>query len=69
MKQGKGRKSGVEHDHEELVRCTLYLEEDQLEALREVARSYTEELGQKWSVSAVVRLAVGDLLTKLGRLT
>ena len=54
---------------EEIVRCTLYLEEEHLEHLDELAKEYSAMLGQRWTRSAVVRLAVGDFLTKVGRIT
>lgn len=62
---------GEHHEHEEepLVEVSVLLEEDSIGLLEEVAREYTEKLGQKWDLSAVVRLAVGDLLTKLGKMS
>ncbi len=57
------------HEHtEKLRKVTVNLEEDQIELLREIAREYSEKLGQRWSVSAVTRVAVGDFLTKLGKI-
>ncbi|MEE9613440.1 MAG: hypothetical protein V3W31_00615 [Thermodesulfobacteriota bacterium] len=57
------------HGHEEELKdVTVALEADQIEALGELAREYSEKLGQQWDLSAVVRVAVGDLLTKLGRM-
>ncbi len=51
-----------------LRRCTIYLEDEHLEALDELAREYTERLGQRWTRSAVVRLALSDFLTKIGKM-
>ena len=57
------------HDHEEkLVKVTVNIEEDQLELLRELASEYTRQLGQRWSLSAVVRLAVGHFLAAQGKI-
>jgi len=59
-----------EHEHTEvIVRCTLYLEDEHIEHLDELAKEYSKTLGQRWSRSAVVRLAVGDFLTRIGRIT
>ncbi len=58
-----------EHSHEEdFVELSVTLEEDQLEELKKLAAEYTEELNQDWDVSAVIRVAVGDFLNKLGRI-
>jgi hypothetical protein len=58
-----------EHSHEEdFVELNVTLEEDQLEELKKLAKEYTDELSQDWDVSAVIRVAVGDFLNKLGRI-
>jgi len=58
------------HDHhEKFVKISVTLEEEHVEHLRELAREYTEKLGQRWSISALLRVATGDLLTKMGRIT
>ncbi len=61
---------GHEHDHhEKLVKISVTLEEEHVEHLRVLAKEYSEALGQRWSVSALLRVACGDLLTKMGRIT
>ncbi len=61
---------GEEHSHdEELVELTVTLEEDQIEILEEMAKQYAAELKQDWDLSAVLRVAVGHFLTKMGRIT
>ncbi len=56
-------------DHEEeLVEVTLELEEDCLPFIDEIASDYSKKLNQDWDRGAVVRLAVGDLLSKLGKI-
>ncbi len=58
------------HTHtEELKEVTIELEEDQVEALEELAAQYRKRLGQDWDLGSVVRLAVGDFLTRLGKMT
>lgn len=61
---------GHGHDHhEELVTLTVTLEADQVEILEEMAREYKEQLNQDWDLSAVLRVAVGHFLTKMGKIT
>ena len=58
-----------DHSHEDLfVELNVTLEEDQLEELKKIAKEYKEQLNQDWDVSAVIRVAVGDFLNKLGRI-
>jgi len=56
-----------EHD-ETLKQTTIYLEEEVLEALEELAGEYTKEMGQKWSKGAVVRLALSEFFSRRGRI-
>jgi hypothetical protein len=58
----------MEQDKEKLVRFTLLVEEEVLEALEEAAKEYTEETGKKWSKAAVARLALSEFFTRRGRL-
>ncbi len=51
-----------------LKRCTIYLEDEHLEIIDDLAKEYTRKLGQRWTRSAVVRLAVSDFLTKIGKI-
>ncbi|HBG46183.1 MAG TPA: hypothetical protein DDW94_04245 [Deltaproteobacteria bacterium] len=58
------------HGHEEeLKEVTVTLEEEQIEALEEMAAEYREKLGQAWDLSAMLRVAVGHFLTKMGKMT
>jgi hypothetical protein len=59
--------SGHDHDHE-YVEVKVALEVEHMEMLEEIAKEYGEKLGQDWDVSAVVRVAVGNLLTKFGKM-
>ena len=53
---------------EELKRCTIFLEDEQVEAVDELAEEYSKTLGQKWTRSSIVRVAVGDFLTKMKKM-
>lgn len=70
---GCGHDHGHGHghgDHEEELREVLVtLEEEQIEALEEMANEYREKLGQDWDLSAMLRVAVGHFLTKMGKMT
>jgi len=58
------------HSHDEpLKRVTVMLEEEQVDGLRELAEEYREKLGQRWTMSAIVRVAVGDFLTRMGKMS
>lgn len=54
---------------EELIRCTIFLEEEHIESLDELAKEFSKNLGQRWTRSAVVRLAVGNFLTNMKKMT
>jgi len=59
-----------EHSHSEVLkRITVMLEEDQIESLKELAAEYKEKLGQRWTLSAMLRVAVGDFLNRMGKIT
>ena len=58
------------HSHDEpLKKVTVMLEEEQVDGLRELAEEYREKLGQRWTMSAIVRVAVGDFLTRMGKMS
>lgn len=59
---------GHNHEHSEpLKKVTVMLEEEQVEMLKELAEEYRAKLGPKWNLSAIMRVAVGDFLTKMGK--
>ncbi|MEK6673452.1 MAG: hypothetical protein AABY42_08275 [Nitrospirota bacterium] len=58
----------MEEGHEKLVRSSVLLEEEILEALEEFAEMYTAETGKKWSRGAVIRLALSEFFTNRGRM-
>ena len=48
---------------------TVYLEEDQLQALGEIAQEMRAALPhQRWSVGAVIRLAISQFLAQRGKI-
>ena len=64
-----GIKMEEEQGHEKLVKVTLYLEEDHVEALDKAALEYSKLLNQRWSRGAVVRLALSDFFSRRGEIT
>ncbi len=58
----------MDTEHEKLVRFTVYLEEEILEALEEAAEEYTQLTGRKWSKGAVIRLALSEFFRQKGKL-
>ena len=39
---------GHEHEHEKLLKTTVYLEEEVIEAIEELKEEISKETGQKW---------------------
>ncbi len=58
----------MSEDQEKLVKTSLYLEEEVIEALEEVAREYSRETGKRWSRGAVVRVALSEFFSKRGKI-
>jgi metal-responsive CopG/Arc/MetJ family transcriptional regulator len=56
------------HDHEKLVRTSVYLEEEVLEALEELAEEYSKDTGQKWSRGAMIRVALSEFFSRRGKI-
>ncbi len=55
-------------EQEKLVKTSVYLEEEVLEALEETARELEKETKRKWSKGAVIRVALSDFFTRRGRM-
>lgn len=58
----------MSEDHEKLVKTSVYLEEEVLEALEEVAQEYSKEMGQRWSRGAVIRVALSEFFSRRGKI-
>jgi hypothetical protein len=58
----------VPDEHEKLIRTTIYLEEEVLEALEQLAKDYSVDTGQKWSKGAVIRVALSEFFSKRGKI-
>ena len=58
----------MEKDSEKLKKTSIYLEEEVLEALEETALEFGKETGQKWSIGAVIRVALSDFFTRRGKM-
>lgn len=53
---------------EKLVKTSVYLEEEVIEALGETAEELQKETGRKWSKGAVIRVALSDFFTRRGKI-
>lgn len=53
---------------EKLIKTTVYLEEEVIEALDELSEEYERETGRKWSKGAVIRVALSDFLARRGKI-
>ena len=58
----------MEEGQEKLKKTSVYLEEEVLEALAETALEFEEETGRKWSMGAVIRVALSDFFTRRGKM-
>lgn len=58
----------MSEDHEKLVKISVSIEEEVLEALEEFAKTYAEETGQKWSRGAVIRVALSEFFSRRGKI-
>jgi len=55
-------------EKEKLIKTTIHLEEEVLEALEELAKEYSKETGQKWSKGAVIRVALSEFFSRRGKI-
>jgi Holliday junction resolvase len=58
----------MSEDHEKLVKTSVYIEEEVIEALEEFAEKYSGETGQKWSKGAVIRVALSEFFSRRGKI-
>ncbi|MEJ2683310.1 MAG: hypothetical protein P8Z71_02795 [Candidatus Sulfobium sp.] len=56
------------HEAEKLVKTSVYLEDEVIEALKETAQELEKETGRKWSRGAVIRVALSDFFTRRGKI-
>lgn len=58
----------MSEEQEKLVKTSIYLEEEVIEAIEELAREYSKETGRKWSRGAVIRVALSEFFSKRGKI-
>ncbi len=58
----------MDEEQEKLVKTSVYLEEEVIEALEETAKELEKETGRRWSKGAVIRVALSDFFTRRGRM-
>ncbi len=58
----------MDEEQEKLVKTSVYLEEEVIEALWETAKELEKETGKRWSKGAVIRVALSDFFTRRGRM-
>jgi hypothetical protein len=58
----------MDAEQEELKEVTILLEEEQIEALDELAEELSREFGQTWDRGAVIRLALSEFFSKRGKI-
>ena len=55
-------------NHEKLIKISVSIEEEVIEALEECAEMYAKETGQKWSRGAVIRVALSEFFSRRGKI-
>jgi len=55
-------------EHEKLKKITIYLEEEVIEALEEVAEEFSRETKKRWSKGAVIRVALSEFFSRRGKI-
>ncbi len=55
-------------DESKLVKITVYLEEEMIEAIDEVKEELMKETRKRWSRGAVVRLAISEFFSRRGKI-
>jgi len=58
----------MSEEHEKLLKTTVNLEAEVMEALEELAKEYSRETGQKWSRGAVIRVALSEFFSRRGKI-
>jgi hypothetical protein len=56
----------MNEEQEKLVKTSVYLEEEVLDALEDVAKEYSRDTGQKWSRGGVIRVALSEFFSRRG---
>lgn len=55
-------------EKEKLVKASIYLEEEVLDAIKELEIEFTKDTGRNWSRGAVIRLALSEFFTRRGKM-
>jgi hypothetical protein len=55
-------------NHEKLIKISVSIEDEVIEALEEFAETYSKETGQKWSRGAVIRVALSEFFSRRGKI-
>ncbi len=55
-------------EREKLIKTSVYLEEEVMESLREMAEQLKADTGKRWSRGGVIRLALSEFFTRRGRI-
>lgn len=58
----------MDEERERLVKTSVNLEEEVIDALEELAAEFTRETGQQWSRGAVIRVALSEFFARRGKI-
>ncbi len=55
-------------EKEKLIKTSVYLEEEVIEALDDTVKEFEKQTKMKWSRGAVIRAALSDFFTRKGKI-
>ena len=55
-------------EREKLVKTSVNLEEEVIDAIERLAAEFSKETGQKWSRGAVIRVALSEFFSRRGKI-
>jgi len=58
----------MSEEKEKLIKTTIYLEKEVIEAIEEAAKEFEKQTKMKWSRGAVIRVALSDFFTRRGKI-
>jgi len=55
-------------EDEKLIKISIYLEEEVLEAIDELKEKFSKDTGKKWSRGGVIRVALSEFFSRQGKI-
>jgi len=55
-------------EDEKLIKISVYLEEEVLEAIDELKEKFSKDTGKRWSRGGVIRVALSEFFSRQGKI-